>query len=91
MSLGSVASDATASGVMTAHLDSLGYPTTDVSGELSDLGPVAYVDYHLGDTVVWPDGAGGFMPVRVLAITVDATREPAVAIPEVALDRTMTL
>lgn len=91
LSLGSVSTTATATGLMLAHLDSLGYPTREVSGSMSAAGPQPYVDYSLGDTVRCPDGRGGFLAVRVLAITVDASNETVTAYPEVAVDRTVTL
>lgn len=91
MSLGSVATETTANGVMSAHLASLAYPSQEVTVSLDPSGPVAYVDYELGDTVLCPNGSGGWLAVRVLAITVDASGDVAVAIPEVAVDRTVTL
>lgn len=91
MSLGSVASTQTATDVMTAHLDSLGYVTKEVTAALSPDGPVPYVDYFLGDTVAIPDGAGHYLAVRVLAITVDASGDTVVAYPDLAVDRTVTL
>lgn len=91
MSLGSVASENTASDLLGAHLASLGYPTTEVAAALSPNGPVMYVDCGLGDTVAIPDGQGGYLPVRITCITVDASGDTVVAYPDLALDRTVTL
>ena len=88
LNIGSTNSVVTAANIARSQLAESAQSLVSFVGEPSTLGgPVAYVDYGLGDSIAVPGHRGvGVIKARVLSITVDASAEPVRAWPEFVQD-----
>lgn len=83
LSLGSTTEDQTAEELAAGALAEGAGTQYSFTTRVSPLaGPQAYVDYGVGDIVSVPDDAGVLVPVRVMALTVDASTEVPSVTPE---------
>lgn len=90
LSLGSATDEGTATDVGSDQLGQYSTARTSVTSEPTTVtGPVAYIDYGIGDTITVPGPRNvGTMKARVLAITVDASGDTVRAWPEYVEDPT---
>lgn len=91
LDLGGASTTDTAATQALSLLKEHAYPMTTIEGDVSDLGPQAYVDLFLGDTVLAPGHRGiGVLTQRVMSITVDATGDAVVVKTHLAIDSSST-